>query len=150
MRSSIGLVLFLLMSFSVDAEIYKWTDKSGRVHFSDKAPDKAEDVTELAHKKNTHPPSTEDRNSLENTRQFLKTLEEERAVERKKESKREEKRKKRALYCQRLKKEMTIYDKGYAVFRFNEKGEHEYLTDEEIAGKQNRYDSLWAEYCEDL
>ena len=34
----ISVLVFLLIGFSVEAKLYKWTDENGKVHYSDKMP----------------------------------------------------------------------------------------------------------------
>lgn len=150
MKLYIGVIVCLLFSSYVHSEIYKWTDENGRVHFSDKAKSKNADVVDLKQDKPTTKRSPSEQNSLENTRRFLRALEDEKAIKLEKSEKLAEKRNKTAAYCQRLKKEMTIYNKGYAIVRYNEKGEHEYLTDQEIASQKGKFEQKWKEYCEDL
>jgi hypothetical protein len=42
-----ALLLFALLPFSAQAEIYKWTDASGRIHFGDKPRDTRVDAEEI-------------------------------------------------------------------------------------------------------
>lgn len=150
MKISVSLIIiFACISAPAVAEIYKWTDDSGRVHFSDKSPGKTAEVVELKQEEVKQAPSS-NQNSLENTHRFLRALEEEKAVERKKQEKQNKQKKKMASYCSRLKKEITIYEKGYAIVRYNDKGEHEYLTDQEIARQKGKFEQKWQERCADL
>ncbi len=147
--TTIGL-FFLLISSSAFAEIYKWTDEQGRVHYSDKAPDKKADIIELKKEEKSSSQPSSKNNSMENTQRFLRALEEEKAIAREKEQELAKKREKKRAYCQRLEKEISIYNKGYAIVRYNQKGEHEYLTDQEIAEQKQKFDQSWKENCEDL
>ncbi|WP_250657445.1 DUF4124 domain-containing protein [Alkalimarinus coralli] len=151
MNKFVGLIIiFVCASAPAVAEIYKWTDDSGRVHFSDKSPGKTAEVVELKQEEGSKQESPSSQNSLENTHRFLRALEEEKAVEREKQAKRNKQKKKMASYCSRLKKEITIYEKGYAIVRYNDKGEHEYLTDQEIERQKGKFEQKWQEHCADL
>lgn len=134
----------------VSAEIYKWTDERGKVHYSDKAPDKKVLVEkiQLTKQHKTTQKSESERRSLENTQRFLKVLEEEKAVKQEKEKEQAKKREKMRVYCQRLEKEISIYKKGYAIVRYGQDGAHEYLTDEEIEIKKSQFEQKWKEICE--
>ena len=40
MKTNVGIVfLIILMSVNLNAEVFKWTDESGRTHYSDKVKD---------------------------------------------------------------------------------------------------------------
>ena len=148
------LCFFFCFVFSVaaSAQIYKWTDENGKVHYSDKAPEKQLSVEKIKLRKEQKPnqKSDSERRSLENTQRFLKVLEEEKAIKRKKEKEQAKKREKTRAYCQRLEKEISIYKKGYAIVRYGQDGGHEYLTDEEIAVQMSNFEQKWKENCEGL
>ena len=49
MKTGIAIIVaaLLLLSFSVKAELYRWTEADGKVHFSDRKPDAAEKEVEV-------------------------------------------------------------------------------------------------------
>ena len=137
---------------SASAQIYKWTDERGKVHYSDKAPDKKHSIEKvnIETKRASSQKSSSERRSLENTQRFLKVLEEEKSVKREKDKDRAKKQDKMRAYCQRLEKEISIYKEGYAIVRYGQDGGHEYLTDEEIEVKVNKFEEKWKKSCEGL
>ncbi len=141
-----------MFSVAVSAQIYKWTDESGKVHYSDKAPDKKQAVEKINIEidRAASQKSKSERRSLENTQRFLKVLEEEKAVKREKEKEHAKKQDKMRAYCQRLEKEISIYKKGYAIVRYGQDGGHEYLTDEEIEVDMKKFEDKWEKNCEGL
>ena len=141
-----------MFSVTASAQIYKWTDENGKVHYSDKAPDNKEYVEKIQLTKESKPSQKSDseRRSLENTKRFLNVLEEEKAVKREREKELAKKQKKMRGYCQRLGKEISIYKQGYAIVRYGKDGGHEYLTDDEIEARVNKYEQMWKENCEGL
>jgi SNF2 family DNA or RNA helicase len=40
-RSMIALAAGMALAFSVSAQVYKWTDRAGKVHYGDRSPDDA-------------------------------------------------------------------------------------------------------------
>lgn len=137
---------------AASAQIYKWVDENGKVHYSDKAPDKKVTVEKFKLTKEQKPAqkSASERRSLENTQRFLKVIEEEKEIKRKKDKEQAKKHEKVRAYCQRLEKEISIYKKGYAIVRYGQDGGHEYLTDEEIAVQMSMFEQKWKENCEGL
>jgi len=136
---------------SASAQIYKWTDEYGKVHYSDKAPDKKHSIEKvnIETKRTSSQKSSSERRSLENTQRFLKVIEEEQAIKKEKEKEQAKKQDKIRVYCQRLEKEISIYKKGYAIVRYGQDGGHEYLTDEEIEVKLHTFEEKWNKNCED-
>lgn len=54
------LIFLLLMNSAVNAEVYRWTDSSGKVHYGDKKPaEKAEDISAKVKQQNIDTSSTE-------------------------------------------------------------------------------------------
>jgi regulatory protein YycI of two-component signal transduction system YycFG len=60
------LIVTITLAIDCEAEVYRWTDKEGKVHFGDKKPDiKAEDITKKVSIQNIDT-STEELHKMEN------------------------------------------------------------------------------------
>lgn len=103
-----------VITLNTQAEIYRWVDKNGKVHFTDKkpAPD-AENITKQVKPYNTDTSSTEI--------QKLTLMREQEEKERREQLRREqqalkpEREKQRQIYCEKQKQRLRNIS-GYVVF----------------------------------
>lgn len=126
-------LLLLLASASAGAEIYKWTDENGRVHFGDGAAGAgkpAETVTPRPGKGATPAPAIGDEAAQERQRRLLDTFRRE-AAEREAAARRaEDDNARQAEECQRLRNTLAGME-GRAVYTRDENGEPRYLDDQQ-------------------
>ena len=128
------LIIILFFSFSVNAEIYKWTDKNGKVHYSDKPIQ--EDSKKLSIKKGPSQDAIQEAknraSSLINHQRKVREIANDNAREKKK-SDQQEKIKKDIMSaaCKQAKNDMILLGHRGAAYVTNEKGERTFFTDAE-------------------
>ncbi|PCJ33221.1 MAG: hypothetical protein COA99_15970 [Moraxellaceae bacterium] len=137
----------VLLSGGVSADVYKWVDKHGRVHFTDKAPIgtkvdtiKIEEASEV-----------EVAPSVNITKRQRQNIFDVLARERKEKDKlrqerREEKAKKQAA-CAKLKILMVESESINTYYRRNKKGERVFLSDQERKASDNRRQEKYQKEC---
>lgn len=136
------------------AEIYKWKDKDGKVRYSDTPPPSnvkqeaiagkkksvaptgkeplapAAAVPTAATPKNSEPPANPEDLAAEQRRNNAE-------VEKNNKLEKEAEAKRKAENCSAAKANMETYTQGGRVYKMNEKGEREYLDDEDFkAGRE--------------
>ncbi len=110
--SYLGLALCLLLVLPAQAEVYKWTDEYGQVHYGDKPP--SEDTPEFK----LRSPATQDGNAQyeaptdaqrrANQKKLSDSLEADRRDKEQAVTKRKEKQAKRAHNCKLAQKDLII------------------------------------------
>ena len=140
MKSRPLLPLLLLLPLTcAHAEVYKWTDAQGNVHFTDQpsAAGKAEtlNIKTQPHSGDTpSPPSPAD--SLERQKKLLQTMDKERVQKAAEQKKQNEEKQKRQLECARLKDEQRRFAQGGRFYEVMPNGERKYKSDEEITRRR--------------
>lgn len=126
-------VSVLLIPLSVSAEIYKWTDENGKVHYSDKPiDDKSEKISiKLPPAASTPTQTSVDRKTK--TDNFLRARQEERAEIDEKIAEKKKLKKQRKKKCKAAKKENENLIRARAIYYEGEGGAREYIGDEERA-----------------
>ena len=149
------IALALLAATSAYCEVYKWVDPDGTVHYSDQAPPGAIKEQSPGIKSGTsgsEAPGTEKaapkaagpKTYIEQDAEFRKR-QVEAAEKRVKEEKALADAKERQQNCERARASLLALQSGVRTIRFNEKGEREYLDDnqrqQEMASAQKTADS---------
>jgi len=124
----IATVLLVVTSVS-HAEIYRWTDEAGKVHFSDKPiGDKATEVEVNVNPVVKENPQNSESRKLR-TEQYLRGREQERAELDKQRKEKKELEAKRKKNCLTAKKEYKKATEATAVYYKNKDGTRDYLDD---------------------
>ncbi|MGL4316468.1 MAG: DUF4124 domain-containing protein [Pseudomonas sp.] len=132
---------FLLLPGLAGAEIYRWTDASGQVHFSEKPAVGAEQI-EVKPQVVERDDATRQRE--ERTAQFYDARRQEKAQA---EAKSAEAQAKRAQECKQLRGQLAEIQRGGRYFVTDKNGERSYIDDKEIDAARNRLSSRIAERC---
>jgi len=143
------LIVCLLAPGIAAAEIYKWTDDEGRVHYDEKPKDRASDpmVIPKQYKKSATPPPDESQR-FENIRKWTDARQQEREAEKLRKAELEEKRAKREKRCNNLKNELSDIERGgISWYRLDENGERQYYSDEEITKERKDLEKTIKENC---
>lgn len=144
----------LALSFGVSADVYRWVDKDGRVHYSDQPPPpgarqekelqgvpRAPGAPAEAGAESAAPPTLQEREAEFRRRQVEqaeKTAQEQRA---------QEEAASRQRNCEQARNQLVALRSGQRVARFNEQGEREYLGDEQIAQEIVRAEKAVSDWC---
>ena len=144
MNNLTRLSIFLLtasctLSFNTMAEIYTWTDKNGKVHFSDK-PISDEKVTTIKPSKNNNISKPVSGNS-QWQQDYNKT---EKAQKAQKNAKQKQKNK---GYCNQLKSELALYEQGGRLYLMSADGERNYQSEQQLAAQKKKFTKLIKQNC---
>lgn len=171
MKLRIILVCLMVLPLAVNAEIYKWKGKDGKVRYSDVPPPSNMQTESLYGKKIPRPtgqpplaPIEGDATVAANKqkemdkaggKEVVPLTKEEEAAKRAKDAE----EKKKAAYakaeelkikqenCKTAQNQLTTYSVGGRISRINEKGEREYLSDADIATAKGTAQVDVEKYC---
>lgn len=133
-----------LGSAQVLAEIYKWTDEAGNVHYSDKKPAQ-EKFDEMRVSTGKGSPGTQQSASApaDETSEKEKELQEKAAALQGKESSEA-----KSKQCESIRSNLAKIENNPRV-RINDGGEMRYLTPEEIEDKKAQYQKMLSDFCQE-
>jgi hypothetical protein len=149
-KSRVALIIFCgaLMSAPAVADIYKWVDKDGKIHYSDQPPQGVADVKRIKQRAiaATAPAPTSDKPRGEGQGGAkAKTLAEKELEFRRRRVEGEEAQKKeqqaqaaerdKKAHCATLKANKNMYEQGGRIVTYDDKGEKQFL--DEAAQKTN-------------
>ena len=129
------------LSFNLSAEIYTWTDKNGKVHFSDK-PITTENVTTITPKENNNIAEPVTTNS-QWQQDYNKT----------KKVKAEQAQKEAALvrknkgYCDNIKRQLAKIDYGGRIFILSPEGERNFQSEAQLKAEKKKYTKAYKKTC---
>lgn len=121
------VVLFLSLSQDLYAQLYKWVDANGKVHYSDQAP-----PTDSKSQKIIAPAPSADSAAIKSLAARQAELRRAQASETEKATKAEQaaaEEKKRQDACNQAKGRLKLIQGGGRVYRFDDKGEKNFLDD---------------------
>ncbi|KWR83043.1 MULTISPECIES: DUF4124 domain-containing protein [Pseudomonas] len=130
-----------LASLLAAADIYRWTDAQGKVHFSETPPPGAQRV-EVRPQVVERDAATRERE--ERTRQFYQARSEEQAAAR---SRAAEQQAKAGAECDRLRDQLATLQRGGRYYSTDTKGERLYYSDEQIDAARRSLAERVAEGC---
>jgi len=130
-----------------NADVYKWKDAEGKIHFGDQPPIKAksEKLEIDTQDKGVYQPSGDYRRKQE---KLLKVYEEERKVKQVKQAEVKEKKRKLEVSCKRAKKYEARYERASRFYREKEDGTRIYMSDEERKLAENGLQSYLKRFCD--
>ena len=156
-RISVAIALALCVALPASAQLYKWVDANGKVHYTDRPPPdnvKTKQIREAAPP--PAPPAAKDGKlgsktsepqSLAERDQAFRKRQAEAAKAEEEQAKKDAKAKEKAQYCNRAKAALAGLEAGGRQARFNDKGERYYLTDAQIAQETARVRQNVADNC---
>ena len=139
------IFLLLLFVLPVQADVYKWTDDKGRVHYGDKPVTNSKQI-DISEQKNT-------RNNLskaereERRQRLLETFAVDRAEKKERQKKQDAQNKKINRQCANARDQLKNYNRSSRLYDLNDKGERVIFSDKE---RQQAIDQLSAnikKYC---
>ena len=128
-----GLVIILQVVSPVQAEIYKWTDEQGRVHFSDKPPGQDALQYQLRESASTDkPPAGTNQTEAERRRKqhkLMESLEAERIEKEQAAAKQKQHQAVRARNCQHAQAELRASKEANLIYNYDASGNKVYLSE---------------------
>jgi len=128
----IALVLAWLLPFGAGAEVFKWVDEDGKVHYGDSAPREREVEIVRTPAAPSDVAVLQSRSRLDGLREQAAEQHEEREKEKQAAVRAEEARKQRCLKAQR---QLQVVEFQGPVFHVDERGNRVYLEDDARAAK---------------
>lgn len=140
------LVALFIAAFGVSAEVYKWTDETGRVHFSDRPV--GEDAEELKIKS-----KPTDKAALAQAKQDKLDAEQAAAAQAQIDKEQNDEKQAnaaiRAENCARSKEALNSVINAQRLYKADENGERQYLSQVEIFERIQRAEKDVYEWCND-
>lgn len=144
MRLLLGTIILLAastLSFNLAAEIYTWTDKNGKVHFSDKPIDN-EKVTTITPKENNNIANTVTKNS-----QWQQDYNKTKQAKAEQDQKDAEKARKNKGYCNHLKSQIATIDQGGRLYVMSPEGERSFKSEVELKAQKKELKNAFKKTC---
>lgn len=136
------LLCFLLLPGLAGAEIYRWTDANGQVHFGEQPGGAGAQQVEVKPQVVERDAATRQRE--ERTAQFYDARRQEKAQA---EAKSAEAHAARAKECKELRSQLAGIQRGGRYFVSEKNGERSYIDEQEIDAARNRLSSRIAQRC---
>jgi len=140
------LVVFLLCGgASAQAEIYRWVDDSGQVHY--------EDRQQGANSRPIKPYSTPDatqpapQERMEKTRRLLNAYRLERQQKREQQAEQQAEKDKRINHCNRARDDVRRYNAYRRIYNLDQDGNRVYISDKERVSLLQRSQDKVARWC---
>ena len=139
--SAILLVASSTLSFDLSAEIYTWTDKNGKVHYSDK-PIHDEEVTTVKLKVNNNIADTVTQDSQ--WQQDYNKTKKAKAEQTQKDAKLAQKNK---GYCNNIKRQLAKIDHGGRIYLMSPEGKRTFQNEEQLKAEKKKYTKAYKKTC---
>ena len=129
----LGLLMGLLLIMPVQAEVYKWTDEQGQVHYSDKPPEQDTPTYQLRtpatnNSTSSHESLTESQRRARQ-KKLSESLEADRREKEQAETVRKEQRAKREHNCKVARAELNATKKYNKIFEYDQQGNRVYYDE---------------------
>ena len=139
-------LFFAALPPGLPAEIYRWVDENGQVHFEDRSKDQSESGV----RRYTTPSSASDTPAqrMEKTRKLLNAYEAERQQAREQQEKQKELAEKRKRSCMTARDNLRQYQSYGGIYRLDKEGNRVYISDQERITLLEQSREKVAEYCD--
>lgn len=135
MKSRVWVLCGLLLVVGARAEVYRWVDEQGRVHFGDRAPQQVEsqklDYPESVPAARTQSDEQAEAERQERVKRLVRTLEEERLEKEKVAAETKAKEEELEQACIRFANRLKRMDQANLIYDENEDGSIRYYSDDE-------------------
>ncbi len=148
MRLLLMLGAFLLTASAFAAEVYRWTDSNGQVHFSQRPP--PVDAEKLELPESGEAPAAADTSldkRRERQRRVLQSYEYEREQKKAAAAKAEQEKREMAAKCVDMEKRWRRLSHGGPLYYRDDGGEREYLSEQQRADEKARLRPYFKRYC---
>ena len=141
-----SLVLTLLLSIApyASAQVYKWVDEHGKVHYGDKPADEASQKMDIkkARKADQY---LKQRQGKRN--KLLRAIEEDRHIERQQQAREKQKRLQQEDRCRRARNNLEDYKRGGRVYELDKNGQRYFLKDEDFPERIKYWSEMVKRWC---
>lgn len=143
-NSCLSVLLSLLLP-AASAQVYRWVDAQGQVHYEDRSQSQSADGS----RSYTPPAATADnpQRRLEKTRKLLNAYQAERRQERDRREKQKQAQEKRRRNCALAKDNLRQYESYGGIYRLDKDGKRVYLDDREREDLLRKSRDDIAEWC---
>jgi len=138
------LILFISVTPITNAEIYKWIDEQGQVHYSDKEITNAKEL-ELDTAKKGHISTGATRE--EKRRNLLDAMQEDKEREKKEQKKSREKKKKHDRACVLAKHQLSQFERASYLYDLDKDGNKVITSNEERSKKTSQLRKNIKKHC---
>jgi len=135
----------VIHSGGVSAEIYKWIDEHGNVHYSDKRMN--DDSAPVSVNSAAPPPDTSTAEHRQRAQELLEVFEEERREKKQAARDAEAERKQRKDNCKRARDMQRHYGEIGRLYDYDESGNKRYYSDEEIDNYRGEINEQVERWC---
>lgn len=135
------LLCALLLPGMATAEIYRWTDANGQVHFGEAPQAGAVQIEVKA------PVAQNDAAVAERQQRTERFFEARRQEQQQASEKAREQQAKTAQECQQLREQFAVLDHGGRYYKTDAQGEMQYYSDKEIDSARDRLKTRLAQRC---
>jgi hypothetical protein len=132
MKTLLVIIIFLSAS-SVQADVYKWVDEKGNVHYGDK-PESGSQAIEIQQRKTADVPVTLEENQLsreEKRQRVSDALEEDRLAKNKEREKKKKERAQKKRECNRLKDRQRHVESATGLYKLDKDGNRVFISNEQ-------------------
>ena len=142
LNSSIAVLLCALITSPVHAQVYKWVDESGQVHYGDRPDNTKAEQVKIHHNETTTPRAID-----KEKQDYLK--DKNKAESEKAEELKEQKmiNKEKRKYCNEANSDLAAIMSRGRTREINEKGEYTYLTEEQRQDRISAAKKKQKEFC---
>ena len=138
----------LLVGTLVQAEVYRWTDAEGRVHFGDRAPQQhGGDLQQLSQPDRQPPADPQLRDDRERGRKLLQVWEEEKRVRDRDQAAADAARVEYAERCEQIAAELQRVERARYLYRIADDGERIVLEHDERQQYAEQLQALHQDHC---
>ncbi|GAW94742.1 MULTISPECIES: DUF4124 domain-containing protein [Colwellia] len=140
----LGTILLLAastLSFNLSAEIYTWTDKYGKVHFSDKPID-GEKVTTVTPKENHNIADVVSKDS-----QWQQDYNKTKQAKAERAQKEATLAKKNKGYCKQLKSQLAIISQGGRIYMMSPDGQRSFKSEAQLTAQKKKLNKTIKKTC---
>lgn len=141
----ISFIFCLLLSFPSYAEVYKWVDKDGNVHYGDKPVNNSTEMNVQLSDDSTDGPSNSNRS--ERRQKILDALREDREEKEKQRAEEKKKKKKLKRQCQWAKDQLQGYENASGIYDLDKDGKRVMMSDKQRNKFTNKLRSDIKKHC---
>lgn len=134
----------LLMPALASAEIYRWTDAQGRVHFGQRP--QAADAERVDVRPQVMERDAATREREARSERFFRARQEEQQQQREEQA---ERQRQRLHACQQMRRELVRISQPGLFFRTDQQGERQFYSDAQMAKARQQLQARVAEQCGD-